>query len=1148
MEPPARLLGDHFLREALDVTSNFDFVPAEWGDTGRDAVRAESYGRTDPRSCAFYARRVVEQVVIRIFDLERLGLPYRADLAARIGDSRFRAAVGPDIAAKADTIRRVGNVAAHEGRPITPQTALNVLRQLHDLLKWTAYTYSATPDSVPTGAAYDPSLIPASTDPGGEPPLSATELHQLLATFEAKDAALEAAKQTSASLQAELDKARADVAAAQAAKAHPATTFDWDEASTRDSFIDADLLEAGWSLSETRDREYPVTGMPSATGQGYVDYVLWGDDGLPLAVIEAKRSSRDATVGQQQAKLYAECLETMTGRRPVIFWSNGHQHWIWDDAAGYPPRRILGFLTKDQLELMVQRRRTRLSLRDAAIDKAIAGRHYQTRAIRAVGESLEARRRDALLVMATGSGKTRTVIALVDQLMKRGWVKRVLFLADRRTLVRQAASAFRTFLPSATTINLVEEKAIEGRVFVSTYQTMMGLIETGARVGGDRLGPGYFDLIIIDEAHRSVYAKYKAIFDWFDAMLVGLTATPKDEIDRNTYSLFHLEAGVPTDAYSLDEAVMEGFLVPPIAVSVPLKFMRAGIQYDQLSETEKEEWDSLEWGEDDDVPDDVNPEELNRWLFNADTVDKVLAHLMTSGHKVAGGDRLGKTIIFAKSNAHAEFIRERFDAAYPEFGGEFARVVTYKTEYAQDLIDNFSVAENAPHIAISVDMLDTGIDIPEVVNLVFFKMVRSASKFWQMVGRGTRLRPDLYGPGADKKNFYVFDFCMNLEYFNQPGGGSEGSLQKSLGQRLFEGRLGLVAALDSVDDAAYAELREETARSLHRVVAGMNLNNFVVRPEREWAQRYAEWSRWASLSPQEAGDMALHLAGLPSAVRDDDEGAKRLDLIILKIHLAKLDGDELTADRLRRQVQQITSSLLGQSTIPAVVAQASLLEEISDDQWWVDVTLPMLELARRRVRGLMRFLQRTQRDAVYANFEDELGEGSIVTLPGLATGTNWERFKAKARAYLQGHEDNVALQKLRRNKQLTETDLSALEELLAASGAGGPDDIARASEEAPGLGLFIRSLVGLDREAAAEAFSEFLTDSRFGVAEINFIQLIIEHLTANGVMEARRLYEAPFTDHAPTGPDLFFEPADVDRLVTVLDDIRSHAISSEQIA
>ena len=1124
------------------MASNFEFLADLWPDVHTDAVRAESYALSDPRSALIYARRVVEQVVGRIFDLERLQLPYTNDLVSKIRDASFKACVGNDVVNAADLIRRAGNSAVHENRAISTDTALTLLTELHFLLRWAAYSYSADPEVVPTDAAFDPGLIPVPAPTGGPPPLTQAELNQLLAAFDAKDAALARERETNATLQAELEEMRAKVKAAQEAKLPAAVAVDHDEANTRSLFIDLDLREAGWEPDAPGVREHRVTGMAGQAGPGgvgYVDYVLWAPNGLPLAIVEAKRSHADPTIGQQQAKLYADCLERDTGQRPVIFWSNGWQHWIWDDAAGYPPRRISGFLTADELGLVIQRRRTRQPLTGVVINKQVVERHYQTRAIRAIGEAFEGKQRGALLVMATGSGKTRTVIALVDQLMRAGWAKRVLFLADRVALVNQAVSAFKTHLPSATTVNLVDEKVPDGRVFVSTYPTMMGLIKP-TEGAATRFGPGYFDLIVIDEAHRSVYQKYRAIFEWFDALLVGLTATPKDEVDRNTYGLFGLEDGVPTDAYSLDEAVAEGYLVPPVAVSVPLKFMRQGIHYDQLDDSEKDQWDSLDWG-DDASPTDVDPDELNRWLFNTDTVDKVIQTLMTNGHKVAGGDRIGKTIVFAKNQEHARFIQQRFDAQYPELGGTYAQVVTHQTTYAQTIIDSFSDPDKAPHVAISVDMLDTGIDVPEVVNLVFFKRVRSVSKFWQMIGRGTRLRRDLFGPGEDKLNFYVFDFCMNLEYFNQPGAGSEGSVQKSLGQRLFETRVGLVSALDErgLDPDG---LRTDTARWLHSVVAGMNLDNVIVRGKREWVQRYGEWSAWASLPTHTAGEVTSHLGGLPSTVRDDDEQAKRFDLVMLTIQLAVLDDDHQTADRLRRGVQAIASNLLAQTAIPAVAAQEELLAEVADDDWWVDVTLPMLELGRKRVRGLVRFLDKAHRATVYTDLADELGESTVVALPGVSVGTNWERFKAKVRAYLAEHDDNISLQRLRRNRQLTLADLIALEDMLVASGAGGPGDVARAREESQGLGLFIRSLVGLDRSAASEAFSEFLTDSRLGVTEIRFIQMIVEHLTANGVMPAARLYEAPFTDFAPQGPDVLFSEDAVDRMVMILDDVRATAL------
>jgi type I restriction enzyme R subunit len=652
---------------------------------------------------------------------------------------------------------------------------------------------------------------------------------------------------------------------------------------------------------------------------------------------------------------------------------------------------------------------------------------------------------------------------------------------------------------------------------------------------GRRFGPGYFDLIVIDEAHRSVYAKYGAIFEYFDAHLVGLTATPKDEVDHNTYRLFHLEDGVPTDAYSLDEAVDAGYLVPPKGVSVGTKFIRTGIKYEDLTEEEKDQWDTLDWG-DAVPPDEVGAEDINRFLFNEDTVDKLLATLMVDGYKVAGGDRLGKTIIFAKSQPHAEFIAKRFDLAYPELAGHFARVITHGTPYAQSLIDDFSIKDKAPHIAISVDMLDTGIDVPEVVNLVFFKLVRSKSKFWQMTGRGTRLRPDLFGPGEDKTDFFVFDFCGNLEYFSQDLPGSEGSTQKSLGQRLFEGRLGLVTALGAEEP----ELRASTVKRLHEIVAGMNLDNFVVRPHRKAVERFASTTAWSCLTPEDA-EAALSIAGLPSAVRDDDEDAKRFDLLVLRRQLAQVDGDAVLAERLRETIQWIATALLGKTAIPSVAEQAVLIESVASDEWWIDVSLPMLELARLRLRSLVRFIERTSRNPVYTDFEDTLGEATEIHLPGVTPGTNFERFRAKAAAYLKEHEDHVALQRLRRNKQLTFDDLESLAEMLVASG-GQQVDLVWADEQTGGLGLFVRSLVGLDRAAATEAFEHYLDGTAFSVDQVRFVNLIVDELTANGVMEPKRLFESPYTDHAPTGPDFIFPDADVNVIVEILGDVKQTAI------
>jgi type I restriction enzyme R subunit len=982
------------------------------------------------------------------------------------------------------------------------------------------------------------------------------QLHTLETRLREKDENLAELLADKTALDEELKRLRAEIVDAKKAASAQPDTHDYSEAETRDYFIDLLLKEAGWPLDQPRDREFEVSGMPNQKDKGFVDYVLWGDNGKPLGLVEAKRTRRDARVGQQQAKLYADSLERQFGQRPVIFYSNGYEHWVWDDQR-YPPRRVQGFYKKAELELLIQRRETRRSLGEATINPAIVERHYQTRAIRRVAEAFERDHdRKSLLVMATGAGKTRTVIALADLLMRCNWAKRVLFLADRVALVNQAVNAFKRHLPDASPVNLVTDKNEEGRVFVSTYPTMMGLIDQTSD-GQRRFGVGHFDLVIIDEAHRSVFQKYREIFEYFDSLLVGLTATPKDEVDRNTYSLFDLEDGVPTDAYSLEEAVRDGFLVPPQAVSVPLRFQREGIMYAELSEEEKDQWDALEWDEDGTIPDRVESEAVNRWLFNKDTVDKVLAHVMTRGLTVAGGDRLGKTIIFAKNQQHADFIAERFNTNYPHYRGEFARVITFKTEYAQSLIDNFSNKDKAPHIAISVDMLDTGIDVPEVVNLVFFKLVRSRTKFWQMVGRGTRLCPDLFGPGQHKLSFYLFDYCQNLEYFSQDIPATEGRVGASLGKRLFTARLELLATLDTTSQeklvtavkealATYGgpstkeDLRQSIAELLQREVAAMNLDNFVVRPHRRLVEKYAKPEAWVVLVNEALAELSHEIAGLPSELDPENEEAKRFDLLVLNLQLAVLRAEPGFA-RLRDRVKEVAGLLEEKSAIPMVREQMALIQDVQSEEWWQDVTVPMLEAMRRRLRGLVQFIDKRQRKPIYTDFEDLMGGETSFTLPGLSVGTDYAKFVAKARAFLRQHLDHVAVAKLRMNKPLTTSDLAELEQLLGKSGAGAPDDFRRSAHEAKGLGLFVRSLVGMDRSAAKDALAVFINGKTLTANQLEFVNLIVDHLTEHGVMEPARLYESPFTDIAPYGPDGLFPSRDIDVLIRVLDGVRATA-------
>ncbi|WP_169240120.1 DEAD/DEAH box helicase family protein [Bifidobacterium olomucense] len=1205
---------------------NFDFVKNVFPFIADDCARAESYISSDPIAACVYARRAIDGLVEYLhYDVLGLKEPYRDDLSGRIHNPGFMQQVSPDIINKLDVVRKIGNKAAHDDHPsISEQTALATVRELFHIIIWTGYHLTAAYNKVPVSAQFDPALAKQSMalNPTQSKTLLIRTLQERKAHAKAiaeRDALIASQSAEGLKLKAELEALRAQIEAAQQANTDPDThDYHYNEADTRTLLIDMMLEEQGWTLNDPRDREYKVDGMPPTAGNpsgiGYADYVLWGDDGKPLAVVEAKRASVSPLAGQQQARQYADCLERRFGQRPVIFTTNGYATQIWDDAAGYPPRDVQGFYKKAELQRLVERRASRRMLSNLPFDAKmdhIAGRAYQKAAIRAVDEAFDAYQRDALLVMATGTGKTRVVISLVHQLMEAGWVKNVLFLADRTALVNQAANAFKNpqtgLGDSVPVVNLLSdaERNASGRIYLSTYPTMMNLVNARERDDATtlRFGPGFFDLVIIDEAHRSVYAKYGFLFDYFDSLLVGLTATPRNEIDRNTYRLFHLEydeqtGGVPTFAYDLDQAVHDGYLVPARSLSVNTKFMDRGISYDELSPEEQEQWDSRDWDEDGEIPDSVSAGDVNRILFNADTIDKVLSVLMQRGLRVGDGDVLGKTIVFARNQRHAEAIKARFDLNWPGYHGTFAQIVTHATRNAQQIIDDFSAPEQDPRIAISVDMLDTGIDVPDVVNLVFFKPVMSRTKYWQMIGRGTRLRPDLYGPGRDKTDFLVIDCCDNLAYFNQNLPESNGYAGVPLSDRIFRARLALLETLDATagtgadagDPRSFGgshddrtRYRAALARTLGSLINGMDPDgNVIVRPHRHLIEtaRRDEW--WKCVTRDKAMQVS-ELAGLPSAFRDDgdndvtndphanDNAAKRFDLMIYSYELAVLRADAerlgrepdqgygitvqtvLQTTAIKRGVQEVADALRGPRyrAIPSVAACADLLEAVSGDDWWADVTVPMLETARKRLRGIMRYAASGRRKAVFTDFEDELTveDGEKPVSGGDMAAVDMRRLREKATAFLRGLDNNIVLARVRTGRQITEQDLAELERMLIDNGVGDEESIDAAAEQSGGLGLFIRSLVGLEPAAVQAAFSRFLDGSRYNARQIEFVNMIVRELTANGVMSAARLYEPPFSDISGSGPEeLFGDERDVDDICDILDWVQRSAMPATRRA
>lgn len=877
------------------------------------------------------------------------------------------------------------------------------------------------------------------------------------------------------------------------------------EHETRKQYIDAMLRDAGWQLGVDWLEEVELQGMPNHAQVGFADYVLYGDNGKPLAVIEAKRTSVDPAKGRQQAKLYADLLEKQHGRRPVVFLTNGFETYLQDNQ--YPERQVAALYSKRDLEKLFNLRRIRQPLTDIQVDKNIAGRYYQEGAIKAVCHTFDAKnRRKALLVMATGSGKTRTAVALCKVLLERGWVKNILFLADRTSLVTQAKRSFVNLLPDLSVTNLCEEKDnTAAHCVFSTYQTMLGCIDTVTDEQGKLFTCGHFDLLICDEAHRSIYNKYRDIFRYFDAPLVGLTATPKDEIDKNTYAIFDLEKGMPTYGYELAQAVKDGYLVDFLSVETKLKFLEEGITYDQLSEEDKAAYEDTFTDENGELPEKIESSALNEWVFNEDTIREVLHILMEYGLKIDYGEKLGKTIIFAKNHRHAEMILEVFQREYPHLGDGFAQVIDNYMTYAQSAIDNFSDPGKLPQIAISVDMLDTGIDVPEVLNLVFFKKVMSKAKFWQMIGRGTRLCPGLLD-GADKNQFYIFDFCGNFAFFRMSQG-KPVHAQLSLQGALFRLKGEIVYKLQ---DMAYqteelVPFRQALVKELLGKAQELNRDNFAVKQHLRAVERFSKEETYQGLVYDDIREMEEELCPLilPDA---DDPKALRFDALLYGIELAYMVGK--TSTKARRDLVRQAEAVASVGNIPEIQEQKELLDRILHTDYLERAGLNEFEHIRKSLRDLMKYVLPSGH-SYSTNFDDQILE------------TEWhesqletddlKNYRAKAEFYVREHQDSPAIAKLKSNLPLTQQDVVELESILWSQ-VGTQTDYEAEYGEKP-LGEFVREVVGLDMRAAKEAFSVYLNDVNLDDRQIYFVNQIVEYIVQNGLMkDLSVLQKPPFTD------------------------------------
>lgn len=1049
------------------------------------AESAEKILSIDPAACVLNCRRAMEAAVKWMYAVDgSLVAPWDDKLVTLINTEEFRGIVDEQLIFRLDFIRRMGNNAAHGGKVITREQAVLCLQNLFVFFDFLAYCYGENY----TEHTFNPALL---AEQSAQPTPPAVD----------EDAArkLDALIKENAALKEQLTQRREEQHQTYVPK-----PLEISEYKTRKLYIDAMLQDAGWVEGKNWLNEVKLPGMPNKSETGYADYVLYGDDGKALAIVEAKRSCVDPAVGRQQAKLYADIIEKQQGRRPVIFLTNGFETKI--DDGQYPERKCAAIWSKRDLEKLFNLLRMRTHLDNIVVDENIAGRYYQENAIKAVCNTFDARnRRKALLVMATGSGKTRTVIALCKVLLEHGWVKNILFLADRNSLVTQAKRSFVNLLPELSVTNLCEERDnTTAHCVFSTYQTMMNCIDAIEDAEGKLFTVGHFDLVICDEAHRSIYNKYRDIFTYFDAPLVGLTATPKDEIDKNTYALFDLGNGAPTYGYELAQAVKDGYLCDFVSVETTLKFIQQGIVYDELTDEEKEEYEAKFADENGDVPECVMPSALNEWVFNEDTIRKVLNMLMTDGLKIDYGSKIGKSIIFAKNHTHAEKILEIFNREYPHLYG-YAKVIDNYMTYAQSAIDEFSDPQKLPQIAISVDMLDTGIDVPEVLNLVFFKKVMSKAKFWQMIGRGTRLSPGLID-GKDKDKFYIFDFCGNFEFFRMSKGNANASA-RSLQGALFSLKAQMAFKLQ---DAVYktdelSAFRQTLVDDMVRKVSELNQDNFAVKQHLKFVELYTSPNRYQSLSYEDTLMMQQELAPL-LLPEPDDPKALRFDALLYGMELAHLAG--LPYNRAHHDLLKKAEALSKIANVPEIAAQSALLEKILHTDYVENTGVDELEKIRKALRDLMKYITNEQ-SAYETGFGDEIL--SIEWKQSELENDDLQNYKMRAEFYVRQHQNELAIAKLKMNVPLTDSDITQLEEILWSE-VGTKQDYEAEYGKKP-LGEFIREIVGLDMNAAKEAFSAYLTNVNLDSRQIYFVNQIVEYIVHNGMMKDMLiLQEAPFID------------------------------------
>lgn len=1120
--------------------SNFAFLKStnEYALFAPAAIEAERVYSSAPAMCAVGCRKALELAVKWVYSADNtMQMPYKDNLQSLIHEPSFRFAVDYNTWGKLPFIIKLGNLAVHTEKSVQKSDALASLKGLFEFIQWVDYCYGLHYEE----RTFDENLIPTE-----RVIIDTKKIKEQESLLDEKNAEIEALREQIKQMSAQYTAEKGEHQQNRTFKSQDLSEF-----KTRKIYIDVDMKQMGWKFAGTDadvQEEYPVEDMAGVVGQkGYCDYVLFGKDGMPLAVVEAKRTSKDPNSGRKQVMLYADCLERKFGRRPMMFTTNGFETYFWDDQTA-PQRRVSGIFSKDDLQKLMNRRSECMDLMAVPIDDKITDRYYQKEAIRAVCEQIQRGFRKHLLVMATGTGKTRTASSLTDVLSRGKQVTNILFLADRTALVKQAKDDFKNYLPDMSLCNLCTNKDDRNaRIVFSTYPTMLNAIDDIKSKDGTRLfTPAHFDLIIIDESHRSIFKKYRVIFEYFDAIMVGLTATPKTEVDRNTYDFFEMEHGVPTYAYDYETAVYQDHvLVPYYNYEVHTKFLDEGIVYDDLSEKDKERFEE-DFGEDGFVPEYISSAAMNKFIFNELTVDTVLQDLMERGIHVAGGDRIGKTIIFAQNKRHAEFIVERFNKLYPKYKGTFAQRVVHDDAYAQTVIDDFKIADKLPFIAVSVDMMDTGIDVPECVNLVFFKKVHSKTKFWQMIGRGTRLCTGLTcidridGEYTDKRRFLIFDYCGNFEYFRAHKEGFESKETKTLSENIFGKQVRLISLLQENDYAEedYRNWRKVLSDTCLQQIRALNTELTAVKLKLRYVEKYKKESAFALLSEGDKGELLQHIAPLIQ-VDDTDELAKRFDNFMYGMMLAWAEHTP-AFKYAKKQLCGIASALEQKVSIPQIKEKLDMIQSINSDDFWNANDILLFEKIREELRELIKFLDS---DAGKEPIITRLTDPIILQQDGeqLDSAYDFEDYRKKVNRYIDEHSNSLVIHKLTHNIRLTNDDYQELERIFTSE-LGSKNDYEREFGDTP-FGLLVRKIAKLDHEAAMQAFSKFINDESLNQRQIAFVYKIINHMEQNGYMDnVSDLQKPPFDK--PISFIRLFDAKTRTALMQAINAVRDNAVNT----